>query len=127
MRCMKITRMTHRLALNLKSIRKDRWRMSQDRFAQLFDSSRSKINSYENGGVEPSIAFILKLQELTNITVRDLFYNTVEIDEVPPFPLEKGQSFVRDSESQSEDISKMEQILQLQKQTLDILNKLDNT
>jgi len=117
--------MIHRLAINLKSIRKERWRMSQDRFAQLFDSSRSKINSYENGGVEPSIAFILRLQQLTKIAAFDLFYGTLNIDQIPPFPLEVGQFYVEDIEKRENEKSDLEKLLAYQKQTHELLLKLD--
>ncbi|MFK8102256.1 MAG: helix-turn-helix transcriptional regulator [Saprospiraceae bacterium] len=76
-----------RLPENLKLIRKKRWRMSQDKFADLMGSSRSKINSYENGGVEPSIAFMVKLQVFSGISIKDIFIGELEFNKIPPLPL----------------------------------------
>ena len=117
--------MKHRLAINLKSIRKERWRMSQDRFAEFFDSSRSKINSYENGGVEPSIAFILRLEVLTSIPAMDLFYGSLNMEQIPPFPLEKGQSFVADSIKSHEEIIEYKELVQFHRMTHKTLQKLE--
>ncbi len=78
-----------RLPENLKLIRKKRWRMSQDKFADLMDSSRSKINSYENGGVEPSIAFMVKLQIFSGISIKDIFIGELDFNKIPPLPLSK--------------------------------------
>ncbi|MEM1322852.1 MAG: helix-turn-helix transcriptional regulator [Bacteroidota bacterium] len=76
------------LAVNLKLIRKKRWNMSQERFAELLNSSRSKINSYENGGIEPSIEFMIRLQGLTGISIRDIFYSSIPLEDIPQAPLE---------------------------------------
>ncbi len=83
-----------RLAKNLKLIRKVRWRLSQDGFSELMDSTRSKINSYENGGVEPSIAFVLKLQSYTKLSVKEIFYEELLKEQVPPEPLAEDHYYV---------------------------------
>lgn len=79
----------NRLAENIKLIRKQKWKLSQDRFAVLLNSSRSKINSYENSGVEPSISFMVKLQQLTGISVAEIYGTPIPIDSIPPEPLEE--------------------------------------
>ena len=84
--------MMNRLSENLKLIRKQRWNLSQDRFAEYLDSSRSKINSYENAGVEPSIEFMLRLQSLTGFTIRELYSKTLEIESIPFQPLHPDQA-----------------------------------
>ncbi len=76
------------LAVNLKLIRKKRWNISQERFAELLNSSRSKINSYENGGIEPSIEFMIRLQGLTGISIRDIFYSSIPLEDIPQAPLD---------------------------------------
>ncbi len=83
--------MNNRLAENIKLIRKQKWKLSQDRFASLLDSSRSKINSYENSGVEPSIAFMVKLQGLTGISVSKIFTAPIPIDSIPLEPIIDNQ------------------------------------
>ncbi len=84
--------MNNRLAENIKLIRKQKWKLSQDRFASLLDSSRSKINSYENSGVEPSIAFMVKLQRLTGIPVARIFTDPIPIDSIPLEPIVEEQT-----------------------------------
>ena len=86
------------LAANLKLIRKKRWRLSQERFAELLNSSRSKINSYENGGIEPSIEFMLLLQSFSGLSIRDLVHNEVLLENVPevPFDLLNKDVFLED-------------------------------
>jgi len=111
----------HRLSINLNLIRKQRWRMSQDRFAQLLNSTRSKINSYENGGVEPSIAFILSLEKLTNISVHDLFYGVLKEEQIPPFPLEEGQTFSFEKTLQNNKESELSELIKVQRSTQEML------
>ncbi len=118
--------MIKRLADNLKAVRKTRWRMSQDRFAQLLDSTRSKINSYENGGVEPSIAFILKLQQLTNVSAQQLFYGHLVLEQIPPFPLEQGQTYVDDTNAIVVNESELAEVLAAQKNTQENLARIEN-
>ena len=114
-----------RLPINLKLIRKQRWRMSQDRFAQLLNSTRSKINSYENGGVEPSIAFIIGLEKLTKISVNELFYGVLKEEEIPPFPLEEGQTFLVDSTEQKRTEAELSELIDLQKSTQEMIRQID--
>lgn len=80
----------NRLAENIKLIRKQKWKLSQDRFAALLGSSRSKINSYENSGVEPSISFMVKLQQLCGIPVANIYKFTINLDKLPPEPMNDG-------------------------------------
>ncbi len=92
-----------RLPENLKLIRKQRWKMSQDKFAELIDSSRSKINSYENGGVEPSIDFMIQLEILTGINIKDLFSGELQLAKIPILPLSEEQGEVETFEEELPD------------------------
>lgn len=107
----------NRLAKNLKLIRKEKWRLSQDRFSTIMDSTRSKINSYENGGVEPSIAFVIKLQAYTNLSVQEIFYTELTYDQIPPYPLEGGQANKEafGSNESASDLTDLEKLLKIQK------------
>lgn len=113
-----------RLARNLKLIRKERWRISQDKFSQLMSSTRSKINSYENGGVEPSIAFILRLQAYTQLSVKELFYDLLAEDQIPPLPLEAGEFFVAEPESECYEKAEIESVLKNQTKIMDRLKEM---
>ena len=102
-----------RLSENLKLIRKKRWNISQDSFAKLMNSTRSKINSYENGGVEPSIAFMIQLQAYTNINVKDIFTSILVLEKIPQVPLS----------GEAKELTKMEDEESNYEQTFKDLNK----
>jgi len=114
----------NRLALNLKLIRKERWRISQDRFGHLMDSTRSKINSYENGGVEPSIAFILKLQSYTKLSVKEIFYDELSPEQIPPYPLEEGQYFTGEPIPKPIEKSEIQSLLKSHSAIEELLNEM---
>lgn len=76
----------NQLSSNLRLIRKKRWKLTQDQFADLMASTRSRINSYENGGIEPSIEFMILLQNFTSINIEDIYYLPLSLDDIPPLP-----------------------------------------
>lgn len=68
------------LAYNIKLIRTKVYEMTQAEFASLFNLNRSNIASYEGGKAEPSILFLIKISEKTNINIKDLYVKKINID-----------------------------------------------
>ena len=67
---------------NLKMIRA-KYRYSQERFADLMNVSRGMINSYENARAEPSTDFLMKLATLIGISVDQLTYGDIHMENLP--------------------------------------------
>ncbi len=59
---------------NLKQLRFDHNRMSQEALAQLLQVSRQTVNSIENGKFNPSVKLALKMAAVFNCRVEDIFY-----------------------------------------------------
>lgn len=81
---------------NLKIIRA-KYRFSQERFAELMSVSRGMINSYENARAEPSTEFLMKLGNLTGITVDQLTYGDIHMENLPEI---FGMNGVKEPEEQ---------------------------
>ena len=78
-----------RIIANLKLIRRERWNMSQEKFAQLMQSTRSKINSYENGTAKPGTKFLIQLRKYSGISVTDICESELKLEDVAKIPLSK--------------------------------------
>lgn len=59
---------------NLKQLRFEHNRMSQEALAQLLQVSRQTVNSIENGKFNPSVKLALKMAAVFNCRVEDIFY-----------------------------------------------------
>lgn len=62
--------------IKLARIRKDD--LTQDQLAQLVGCSRQTINSIEKGKFKPSIELVLKLAQVLDTKVEELFYLSTE-------------------------------------------------
>ena len=71
---------------NLKRIRK-KFRMNQEEFGRLFGRSRDQIKRLESGQMEASISFAVRLEELSGITVKQLFATLVPEHILKTYPL----------------------------------------
>ena len=72
------------IANNLKIIRA-KYRYSQEQFAELLEVSRGMINSYENSRADPSTDFLVKLANLTGLSVDQLNYGDIYLENLPEF------------------------------------------
>lgn len=76
---------------NIETIKRV-WGLKQTEFAGLFDDMNyQKISSYVNGRAKPSVEFMIRLAELTGLSVIYLYKNVVAIPEIPPGPLTKEE------------------------------------
>lgn len=75
------------LGNNIKQIRK-RWRIKQEDFASLFNVKRASITNYERNINTPDVSFMIRLQDITGINIRDLYYKKLNPEDIPSRPLE---------------------------------------
>lgn len=66
--------------IKLARIKKDD--LTQDQLAQLVGCSRQTINSIEKGKFKPSIELVLKLAQVLDTTVEDIFYLANEDEKI---------------------------------------------
>ncbi|MDR3595155.1 helix-turn-helix transcriptional regulator [Clostridium sp.] len=52
--------------------------ITQDQLAEYINVSRSSVNGYENGGVEPSLSVLVKLADVFNVSLDYLLERTEE-------------------------------------------------
>lgn len=78
--------MPMQLADNIKSIRK-KWKLKQEEFGEIFELGRGSISTYEGGVNEPKIKFLLRLYELTGISIYDICTRKLDKTEIPTQPL----------------------------------------
>jgi transcriptional regulator with XRE-family HTH domain len=79
------------LGNNLKTLRKV-WHLSQDEFGRMFGLNRGNINSYEGDKNDPSMDFLLQLEEISGIMLSRFYKTQILESEVPPKPLFNGTS-----------------------------------
>lgn len=73
------------LSKNIKKVRV-KWGYTQERFADLFNKmSRGKIATYE-AGTNPDVGFVIKLEELSGITVYEIYSRELLDVEIPTLP-----------------------------------------
>lgn len=126
------------LAANIKKIRR-RWKLDQQEFADLLDSKRGRISQYEIGNNNPSIEFMITLQNYTNINIADLAYKTLTPYDIPESPL-LGNTFLTKKEIDIEDLpqkdvgafvdearTKIDILRRLEKLEMDIKKLKDHT
>ncbi|AGX43998.1 helix-turn-helix domain-containing protein [Clostridium saccharobutylicum] len=65
------------LGERIKLLRKDQG-ITQDQLAEYINVSRSSINGYENGGVEPSLSVLVKIADVFNVSLDYLLGRTEE-------------------------------------------------
>ena len=75
------------LGINIKLIRK-RWKIKQEDFAVLFKVNRGSITNYEREINTPDVNFMIQLQDLTGINIRDLYHKKLDLEDIPKKPLE---------------------------------------
>ena len=81
---------------NLKTIR-SKYGYSQDRFSEIMAVTKGMINSYELGRADPSTEFLLKLSGMTGLSVDQLMYGDIHLENLPE---ELGMNGVREPEEQ---------------------------
>lgn len=72
-------------ATNIKLIRKNLG-CTQQEFLRITNLTRGRLQSYEQGRVEPPFSLLIALQELTNISISDIIMKEL-----------KDEDFTRDS------------------------------
>jgi transcriptional regulator with XRE-family HTH domain len=77
------------LGNNLKTLRKV-WHLSQDEFGRMFGLNRGNINSYESDKNDPSMDFLLQLEEISGIMLSKFYKTQILESEVPLKPLSNG-------------------------------------
>jgi transcriptional regulator with XRE-family HTH domain len=55
---------------NIRFIRKQYLKQTQERFAEFFGVTRQTISQYEGGYAQPDIEFLLKLEEVSKVPFR---------------------------------------------------------
>ncbi len=80
-----------KLGFNIRLIRK-KWKLNQDQLGQFFGGiSTAQIGKYENNENDPRLPVLLKLVEMTGISIYDLCTRVVDISEIPSEPLKGYQ------------------------------------
>ncbi|NBW09811.1 MAG: XRE family transcriptional regulator [Caulobacteraceae bacterium] len=67
------------LGQNIRFIRKQ-LKLSQAKFAQYFDVTRAMIGYYEVGKANPSIEFLLKLEEISGYSFKEICTKNLQED-----------------------------------------------
>lgn len=98
------------LGSNIKAIR-NKWRMSQEEFGDIFSIKKGAIHTYEKGDSEPRISFILKLYELTGIPFHVMCGRVVEEEDIPDSPGLKLDSGKMENPTKSNKLSMVEEPL----------------
>lgn len=113
------------LAKNIKKIRR-RWKLDQQEFAELLDSKSPRISTYELAKVLPGIDFILRLQNLTDINVKDLAYKKLTPYDIPENPLLEN-TFVTKKEIDIEELPQKEvgAFVDAARANIDVLRRLE--
>ncbi len=70
--------MKYVLKNNLRRLRFEKERTSQEALAEAVDVSRQTINAIENGKFNPSVALALKISKFFNRNVEEIFYLEVK-------------------------------------------------
>ncbi|VXC06922.1 conserved hypothetical protein [Bacillus sp. 349Y] len=63
----------NKVSNNMKSIRESKG-MTQDELANLLSMSRSWIEKVENGKVEPSLKLALRISNVLNVSIEEIFF-----------------------------------------------------
>lgn len=75
---------------NLKVIRK-RWNMSQEDFAKKMQVNRGVIAQYEGDKNKPPLVFMLLLENLTGIAIKNIVETEIKKLDIPERPLRPGE------------------------------------
>lgn len=75
------------LPKNLRRIR-EKWGLKVWEMAELFGIKRSTYGKYEVAKAMPKIDFLIKLQDLTHINIKDLVDSELTNDDIPKKPLD---------------------------------------
>lgn len=112
------------LTNNIRLIRK-KWRYNQAEFGEIFELNRGNINSYENGYTEPNISFMVKLAQMSGISVEELYTQHIDNENIPDAPLEGAEGKrIRDRrKSSSEDGDDLRDYLNLMETVRDLRNR----
>lgn len=79
------------LGNNIRLIRK-KWRYKQDQFGAKFNVQGQSISTYEKGTAEPRLAFLLKLSEMTGVSINDLCGKPLHESKIPEKPFYAPQA-----------------------------------
>ncbi len=63
-----------------------KWKLRQPEFGKLFNISKDQVSSYETGRVQPKVSFLIDLQCVTGINLKDLWTKQLDYDKIVPKP-----------------------------------------
>ncbi len=75
---------------NLRNIRKW-WRYDQIEFSKIMNVGRASISLYETDSNDPRIKFLLQLEEMTGISIYELYNRTIDLKEIAIRPMSKKE------------------------------------
>jgi transcriptional regulator with XRE-family HTH domain len=95
------------LGSNIRLVRK-KWDFTQEGFGEFVgDYTRGMISTYEGARSKPDVFFMLRLQDLTNISIYDFVNKKLTDKDVPTSPL-KENVYKQKSKGLGEDIVSQE-------------------
>ena len=63
-----------------------KWKLRQPEFGKLFNISKDQVSSYETGRVQPKVSFLIDLQCVTGINLKDLWTKQLDYEKIVPKP-----------------------------------------
>ena len=69
------------------------WNISQDELGNKFLLNRGVMSTYVLEKSQPSVKMMIELENITGISVKDLYYRKIEKEELPERPLKEPRVF----------------------------------
>ncbi len=103
-----------------------KWKLKAPDFVVFFDDlgvSTGSINNYKKGHAKPTVPFLLRLSDITGISLHRLWYKKIEESELPTSPLENHTYTIGKSEkTEVVEVGEYgkDKVLELQAKALDL-------